>query len=735
MMGAGGGAGANGAGFSGSTGIYARAGDGGNGLTTVTAAGTLFANGYSSGGIAGGGGGAALAFSDRSAVSGTNAYGGGIGASLGGLSTSVATSSTQGGRSTGGGGGGGVRTYIGQVEKLFNAAQGGSGRVVIRFVAAQGPTVTTGTAASVTSSTATLNATVAANGLPSVVSSFKYATTLGGVDSATPQAATAPGPGAIDLPITGLAPGTTYYFNAYSSDSSAILNSSGTAGSFTTDAAAPSVTTGAATSVASTTATLPGTVNANGAATSALTIKYSATQADVDAGGGTAATVSPTSATGAGDTSVSAAVTGLSAGTTYYYRVSATNSVGTTNGSTRSFTPLDAPSVTTGAATSVAATSATLPGTVNAKGAATSALTIKYSTTQADVDAGGGTAATVSPASATGGSDTSVSAAVTGLSASTTYYYRASATNSVGTTNGSTRSFTTTASGGGGGGSSTPSTDTPTTTPTTPTTVTPAAPSPLGPQDGPPLTPGGTTVTTGGQPTPVTTVPNKTRGTVTSSGDDWSLTTGGRTAAGKSQPTSPTGVVQVPQGGSVVVSGKGYEPGTSVQVYAMNPALLLGTFTVGADGTFRDSVTWPAGLGTGAGVLQVNGFSINGAVRSYSLGLGVIKDASGKVRTVEQTVYFAAGSSWLSPTAKATLAKTVASVPKGARLVSVVATGYVQGTRDRSNDFTLSTARATKVAAQMKADKLAGKYYVTGHGVAKESGALGRKVIVTVTYR
>ena len=295
--------------------------------------------------------------------------------------------------------------------------------------------------------------------------------------------------------------------------------------------------------------------------------------------------------------------------------------------------------------------------------------------------------------------------------------------------------------GGGGGGTSTPSTDTPTTTtttPTTPTTVTPAAPSPLGPEEGLPvttLTPGGTTVTTGGQPTPVTTVPNKTRGTVTSGGDDWSLTTGGRTPAGKSQPTSPTGVVQVPQGGSVVVSGKGYEPGTSVQVYAMNPALLLGTFTVGADGKFRDSVTWPAGLGTGAGVLQVNGFSTSGAVRSYSLGLGVIKDASGRVRTVERTVYFAAGSSWLSPTAKATLAKTVASVPKGASLVSVVATGYVQGTSDTSNDFTLSTARATKAAAQMKADKLVGKCYVTGRGVAKESGALGRKVIVMVTYR
>jgi hypothetical protein len=66
--------------------------------------------------------------------------------------------------------------------------------------------------------------------------------------------------------------------------------------------------------------------------------------------------------------------------------------------------------------------------------------------------------------------------------------------------------------------------------------------------------------------------------------------------------------------------------------------------------------------------------------------------------------------------------------------VSVVSTGYVQGTSDTSNDVTLSTQRAVTVAAQLKADGLKGKYYVTGRGVAKESGPMGRKVIVTVTY-
>jgi len=56
-------------------------------------------------------------------------------------------------------------------------------------------------------------------------------------------------------------------------------------------------------------------------------------------------------------------------------------------------------------------------------------------------------------------------------------------------------------------------------------------------------------------------------------------------------------------------------------------------------------------------------------------------------------------------------------VPKGAKSVSVVNTGYVQGTSDTSNDFSLSTARASKVAAQLKADHLSGKCYVTGRGI------------------
>ena len=126
------------------------------------------------------------------------------------------------------------------------------------------------------------------------------------------------------------------------------------------------------------------------------------------------------------------------------YTVYAQNAAGTTNTSV-SISISAPPSVITSAATNVTATTATLSGVVNANGGATSALTIKYSTSQATVDAGNGTSATVSPTSVNFNTVTAVSAAITGLTASTTYYYRVSATNTAGTTNGATLSFTTAA--------------------------------------------------------------------------------------------------------------------------------------------------------------------------------------------------------------------------------------------------------------------------------------------------
>ncbi|MFZ5697451.1 MAG: putative Ig domain-containing protein [Pseudomonadota bacterium] len=106
-----------------------------------------------------------------------------------------------------------------------------------------------------------------------------------------------------------------------------------------------------------------------------------------------------------------------------------------------------APAVSTAAETGVGPYSVTLNGTVYENGADTT-VSFKYSTVQATVDGGGGTALSASSPSGSGGgtSSASFSASIaSGLSCSTTYYYRAHGTNAVGSDQGSTGSLSTSA--------------------------------------------------------------------------------------------------------------------------------------------------------------------------------------------------------------------------------------------------------------------------------------------------
>ncbi len=99
-------------------------------------------------------------------------------------------------------------------------------------------------------------------------------------------------------------------------------------------------TLGSLTSASVTTsgATLGATVNANGADTSALAFYYSTSAAALSDGEGTVLTPSPTSVTGSSDTAITGSLTGLSAGTTYYFTVVSVNAGGRTVSSTGSFT-------------------------------------------------------------------------------------------------------------------------------------------------------------------------------------------------------------------------------------------------------------------------------------------------------------------------------------------------------------------------------------------------------------
>jgi hypothetical protein len=133
-------------------------------------------------------------------------------------------------------------------------------------------------------------------------------------------------------------------------------------------AAAPSATTGAASGVTRTSATLNGTVDPNQAATTWY-FEYGTTTAyGLQSAGGDA---------GAGDdpVAVSIPVSGLSAGTTYHYRLVAVNDDGTVQGPDRTFrTPAGPalPGVSSTGAREVGATSASLRSRVDPNRGATS---------------------------------------------------------------------------------------------------------------------------------------------------------------------------------------------------------------------------------------------------------------------------------------------------------------------------------------------------------------------------
>lgn len=141
--------------------------------------------------------------------------------------------------------------------------------------------------------------------------------------------------------------------------------------------AAPTATTGAATSITATGATLNGTVNDNGASTT-VTFEYGLTNAY---GSSAAATTGGTVGAGAGATAASVAISSLSCNTTYHFRVNGVSSAGTTNGSDATFTTSKCPQTITfnNPGTQSFGTTPTLPAT------ATSGLAPTFTTTTAGV--------------------------------------------------------------------------------------------------------------------------------------------------------------------------------------------------------------------------------------------------------------------------------------------------------------------------------------------------------------
>jgi pimeloyl-ACP methyl ester carboxylesterase len=287
------------------------------------------------------------------------------------------------------------------------------------------PTVQTLAASSITTTGAQLNGSINPNG-SSTTAYFEYGTTTSyGSTSASGNFGTTVQN--IGFSVTGLSPTTTYHFRIVASNSGG--TSRGSDMTFTTSTQpASAVQTLAATSVTNTSARVNGFIDPKGSSTTAY-FEY----------GTTAAYGSTTISGNFGTTAqnIGTTISGLTPGTTYHYRIVASNSGGTSRGSDMTFTTStqSAPTVQTLAASAVTNTSAQLNGSINPNGANTTAY-FEYGTTVSygskTVSGNFGTTAQ------------NIGTTASGLSPGTTYHYRVVAYNSGGTNRGVDITFTTT---------------------------------------------------------------------------------------------------------------------------------------------------------------------------------------------------------------------------------------------------------------------------------------------------
>ena len=126
--------------------------------------------------------------------------------------------------------------------------------------------------------------------------------------------------------LTGLQPSTTYYVRAYATNANGTVY--GEQRTVTTHSGLPTVTTTTATSITSNSAVCGGNVTSDGGYTVIQRgVCYSTTPNPTTSGMHTT--------DGSGTGSFVSNLTGLTAGTTYYYRAYATNATGTVYGEER----------------------------------------------------------------------------------------------------------------------------------------------------------------------------------------------------------------------------------------------------------------------------------------------------------------------------------------------------------------------------------------------------------------
>ncbi len=292
------------------------------------------------------------------------------------------------------------------------------------------PSINSVSFSGITTTAATLGATVTPNGAATTVL-FEYGPSASYGASTTGQSI---GSGSSSVTtsatISGLLPGTTYHFRVVAANSQGTTYGPDT--TLTTDALLPQVTTTTASFVTTSSASLNGDINPNGLPTTCW-FEYG-----VKSDALTSTTPVQDAGSAVGLVGRWAEISGLTPETTYYFRVVAQTGTSVVRGSLLSFTTASVkPTLSAVSAQNVVPTGASLTATVNPNGT-DSTVWFEYG-----IDANYGSTTPQQSVSGSNATPVSMTADLTGLTYGQTYHFRAVSQNSFGTTYGTDQSFTT----------------------------------------------------------------------------------------------------------------------------------------------------------------------------------------------------------------------------------------------------------------------------------------------------
>ncbi|MFY7885465.1 MAG: hypothetical protein ACOVOV_11560, partial [Dolichospermum sp.] len=231
--------------------------------------------------------------------------------------------------------------------------------------------------------------------------------------------------------LVNLTGNTTYFYTITATNSAGSVTSSPVS-SFTT-IAGPVISAISPSNITQNGATINFSVNPNNINSQAF-VRYGTNVNSI-----TANTAQTGAIFGTGTTAITRNLTGLNAGTQYFYQVIAFSVLGdTTFSPIQNFTTTSAPVpvLSNVSSTNVTFNAATINYTVNANGNNASSA-VRYGT------AANSLSSVIFGNGATGSSNTTLNVTITSLSASTKYYYRVEATNTGGTATAAIDSFTT----------------------------------------------------------------------------------------------------------------------------------------------------------------------------------------------------------------------------------------------------------------------------------------------------